>query len=98
MNYHALITDEFSELMGRHNDDISSIPAEQLPASQVLMKYIKEGNIKLEPLFPGIKDPLMKRFFTVQIAGELEAGDLEALQSDSLFEGFYRKPPEALPG
>lgn len=95
--YHAIFTEAFAELLQRYNGDFTKVPVQQAPYIRPLVEMIQQGIITLEPVFPGVSDPQMTRFYKVSLPKELSPAAKQQLQSNPAFESFYEKPDDELP-
>lgn len=81
-------------------DSVSAV-SERQPASRVardLLRTADELGVSLEPMHPGVADPELAGYFTVDVPDEELAQQVIArLRACEAIEAAYIKPPEALP-
>lgn len=95
--YQAIISEDFSQLLQRFNGDLSKVPARKSLGAYPMIQLLKKKKIKLEPIFPGIKDSDMARHYTVSFPIQPTAEEIEQMQQSPAFESFYEKPTDELP-
>lgn len=95
--YQAIITEAFAELLQRYKGDFTKVPVQEAPYIKPLVDLIHKGAVSLEPVFPGVTDPQMNRFYKVSLPKELSPAEQQQLRSNPAFEGFYEKPADELP-
>jgi transcriptional regulator with XRE-family HTH domain len=68
------------------------------PETQTLSEMAKDLGVSLEPLHPGVDDPLLARFFTFQLPDRAASERaFERLLRLKGVEAAYAKPPDEMP-
>jgi hypothetical protein len=78
-----------------------AVDGRESPTAEVdeLRRGLEELGVSLQPVHPGVDDPLLVPFFTVEVPDdeELAARVLAVLEESSAVEAAYVKPPDELP-
>jgi hypothetical protein len=68
---------------------------EARPAS--VQRLAEELGLPLEPLHPGVDDPVLRSYYTVEVPDRVAAAVLARLRASPAVAAAYVKPPEAAP-
>lgn len=67
------------------------------PEAKEVAEAAGEMGVSLEPMHPGVEDPTLAQFFTVQVTDDAVEQVIERLRNCEAVEAAYIKPPEGTP-
>lgn len=89
------------QVMVKTSEEVARNLHQQSPPtdeSQELLKITEELEVSMKQLYPGVDDPVLSTYFTVEVIDRAAAEELiNRLLQCSAVEAAYVKPPDELP-